>query len=413
MGKRKIEEEEATEGSPSKAELKRLKKEKKAKKKAKKEAKRKAAEAAAAVAAEPAVEAAVESPKKAKKDKKKKKKDKKAKKAKAVTEASDEAAPAAAAAEPEAEPAAEAEAPTVDTGANNPANNPEGITRVFVGNLSWSIDEAGIREFAKPGVITDIHWTTEKATGKFLGRGFLEFENAQQVGAFLEKNGQELMGREIRIDLAQPRQNGKEFTPRKQRPLSEKPEGCTTVFVGNLSFNIEDDNVHQLCKDNGIPAPVNIRWLTDRDSGDFKGCGFIDFGATEAVDQFVKLNGTDLLGRNLRVDYAAARKNTPRAGGRGAKPLSEKPEGCTTVFLGNLSYDIEDDDIHAKAKEVGAGDVKHIRWLTDRESGEFKGCGFVEFYSTEDVDKFATLNGAEVKGRNMRVDFAKPRAPRE
>ena len=32
---------------------------------------------------------------------------------------------------------------------------------------------------------------------------------------------------------------------------------------------------------------TGIRWLNDRESGKFKGCGFIDFADTESVDEFV------------------------------------------------------------------------------------------------------------------------------
>ena len=417
MGKRKIEDEDvAAVTADDKAAKKKAKKEKKAAKKAKKAA------AAAAAAASPAPAPAVEaSPKKEKKDKKKKEKKEKKKKKKKEKKSSDDdsddddvvvktnpVTPAK-----ESAPASDAAVPAE----GNPANNPDGITRVFVGNLSWSVDEDSMRKFAEPGVITDIHWVTEKETGKFLGRGFLEFENAAQAGEFLNKAGQVFMEREIRIDLAQPRQSKSPGSGgRTPRPLSAKPDNCTTVFLGNLSFNIDDADIAKFCEEKSIPAPVNIRWLTDRESGKFRGCGFVEFAATTSVDEFVKHNGAMLLDRALRVDYAEGRKNRNGGGGGGgggARPMSEKPEGCTTVFLGNLSYDIEDDDVHAKAKEVGAGDVKNIRWLTDRESGEFKGCGFVEFYSTEDVDKFATLNGADLKGRSLRVDFAKPRAPRE
>ena len=60
-----------------------------------------------------------------------------------------------------------------------------------------------------------------------------------------------------------------------------------------------------------------------------------------------------------------------------------------------------------------AGEVKQIRWLTDKKSGEFRGCGFVEFYDTDGVDKAILKNGEQLLGRNVRLDYSAPRAPRE
>lgn len=217
------------------------------------------------------------------------------------------------------------------------------------------------------------------------------------------------MGRPILVDYAQPRK--KSGGQREPRPLSERPEGCTTVFLGNLDFNIEEDDVKNFAKDCGEIR--SIRWLTHRDTGDFKGCGFCEFTTSEAVDKFVKLNGKQLKGRAIRIDYAQSKKSGGGGGGgkREPRPLSEKPEGCTTVFCGNLSFDIDESKIHELAKECG--EISKIRWLTDRETQEFKGCGFVEFYDTESVDKFVLLNGKDVMGRSIRIDYAKPRPPRE
>ena len=47
-----------------------------------------------------------------------------------------------------------------------------------------------------------------------------------------------------------------------------------------------------------------MRWLEDKNTGDFKGSGFVDFHEVEAVDKAIKLNGDKLLGRAVRIDYA-------------------------------------------------------------------------------------------------------------
>jgi len=315
------------------------------------------------------------------------------------------AAPAAAAV------AAAPDATTADDGAN---------VKLFLGNLSYDMTDEVIKEFFKDcGTITDVFWLEDKTDGRFLGRGFVTFETLDQARLAHKKKDEEVMGRAILIDYARPRPEGARGggggKQREPRPLSERPEGCTTVFLGNLDFNIEEDDVKKFAKDCGEVS--SIRWLTHRDTGDFKGCGFCEFTTSEAVDEFIKLNGKMLNGRAIRIDYAQKRSNGGGGGGGGGKreprPLSEKPEGCTTVFVGNLSFDITEDAIHGLAKKKECGDVKNIRWLTDRETQEFKGCGFIEFYDTGDVDKFVLANGDDVLGRTIRIDYAKPRPPRE
>ena len=191
-------------------------------------------------------------------------------------------------------------------------------------------------------------------------------------------------------------------------PQSEKPEGCNTLFMGNLSFDIDEEVVKKFFKDCGEIA--NIRWLTDRDSGDFKGCGFVEFSDPASVDAAAAKNGETLAGRNVRLDFAKGRTNSGGGGGGGGgrdRPMSEKPDGCQTMFMGNLSFDIDDDAVKKFFKDCGT--VTTCRWLTDRDSGDFKGCGFIEFDSSEAVDKAAALNGTELMGRNVRLDYAKGR----
>ena len=93
-------------------------------------------------------------------------------------------------------------------------------------------------------------------------------------------------------------------------------------------------------------------------------------------------------------------------------PLQAKPEGCTTLFAGNLNFNIDDDAMKEFFK--GCGEVSSIRWLTDKDTGDFKGCGFIEFADPDTaLDKAAALNGTALMGRDVRLDYAAPRAPRQ
>merc|ERR1712060_662738 len=183
------------------------------------------------------------------------------------------------------------------------------------------------------------------------------------------------------------------------------------VFVGNLSYDIDDEKCKEFFKEVG--ELTDIFWLTDRESGDFKGCGFLSFATAEMADKAVEqMAGKELMGRPLKIDWAEERKGGKKKGGRVPdgvnNPLSERPDNCYSVFLGNLDFNITEDDVKKHFKECG--ELKNIRWM--QKDGEFKGAGFVEFETTEAVDKAVKLCGKEIIGRAARVDYAKPRAPR-
>merc|ERR1719317_657942 len=90
-------------------------------------------------------------------------------------------------------------------------------------------------------------------------------------------------------------------------------------------------------------------------------------------------------------------------------PLSDRPENCTTVFLGNLDFKITEDDVRNHFNDCGK--LKDIRWI--EKDGNFKGAGFAEFESVEGADNAVKLCGKEIIGRAARVDYAKDRPPRD
>uniref|UniRef100_A0A7S2G9K3 RRM domain-containing protein n=1 Tax=Octactis speculum TaxID=3111310 RepID=A0A7S2G9K3_9STRA len=192
----------------------------------------------------------------------------------------------------------------------------------------------------------------------------------------------------------------------------DNPTGTLEVFMGNLSFDIDDAGVQAAFESCG--KVTNCKWLTDRESGKFRGCGFIAFDSAEAAGKAVGMNGTEVLGRPVKVDFAKGKSDA--GGGKGGKggqtrEMQPKPDGCNTLFAGNLSFDIDDDAVHAFFKDCG--EISSIRWLTDRETGDFKGCGFFEFSDPDaSLDSAAKKNGESLLGRPVRLDFATPRAQR-
>ncbi|EEY62307.1 uncharacterized protein PITG_14249 [Phytophthora infestans T30-4] len=76
-----------------------------------------------------------------------------------------------------------------------------------------------------------------------------------------------------------------------------------------------------------------------------------------------------------------------------------------SVFVGNIPYDVTEDMLKEIFSE--AGSVMNFRLVTDRETGKPKGYGFCEYADgATALSAMRNLNGYEINGRNLRVDFA-------
>lgn len=85
--------------------------------------------------------------------------------------------------------------------------NPETKT-VFVGNLSFKTDEGSIREFFDGcGNIDDIR-VAMGHDGKSKGFAHLEFDSVESASKAMRKNGENLDGRDVRVDFSAPRREG-------------------------------------------------------------------------------------------------------------------------------------------------------------------------------------------------------------
>jgi RNA recognition motif-containing protein len=88
------------------------------------------------------------------------------------------------------------------------------------------------------------------------------------------------------------------------------------LFIGGLPFSTSTDELGELFKQ--IPGVENVAIVTDRDTGQSRGFGFVEMATSEAADQAVqKFNGTTLGGRTLTVEIA--KPSAPRNGGGGAR----------------------------------------------------------------------------------------------
>jgi len=81
------------------------------------------------------------------------------------------------------------------------------------------------------------------------------------------------------------------------------------------------------------------------------------------------------------------------------------------IYVGNLSFDSNDQDLAAVFKEFG--DVASATVVMDRDTGRSRGFGFVEMSDDSAAMKaIQGVNGKEIDGRALNVNEARPREPR-
>lgn len=81
------------------------------------------------------------------------------------------------------------------------------------------------------------------------------------------------------------------------------------------------------------------------------------------------------------------------------------------IYVGNLAYSVTESDLKEAFSEFG--EVTSVNLVMDKFSGQSKGFGFVEMPNNSEADAaIKGLNERAIKGRNIKVNQAKPRTER-
>ena len=88
------------------------------------------------------------------------------------------------------------------------------------------------------------------------------------------------------------------------------------LFVGNLSFNTTENDLHDAFAAHGTVVEANL--MMDRMSGRPRGFGFVTMSTPEEAQKAIEaLNGKEIDGRALTVNIARPREERPGGGGGG------------------------------------------------------------------------------------------------
>ena len=213
--------------------------------------------------------------------------------------------------------------------------------RLFIGGLPREVGTEELRAlFAEHGDMTDCIVLTDD-NGVNRGFGFVTYSDKSHADAAAAKlNGHKINGRKIGVrDADSDDKKGK-------KEKRKDPEGLK-LYIGNLPFKATEENIKAMF--NGI-ATVNDLVIATSGDGKPKGFAFAFVKETDKGDEIVsKLNGSELLGRRIKVDVSPAGK---KGGDGNKKPqASDNSDGKSNRELQALREEEEDSKKRSRRRQ--------------------------------------------------------------
>ncbi|MUM77549.1 RNA-binding protein [Pseudodesulfovibrio sp. F-1] len=83
-----------------------------------------------------------------------------------------------------------------------------------------------------------------------------------------------------------------------------------SIYVGNIPFSVTENDIRDLFGAHG--RVVSVKLVEDRETGRFRGFGFVEMDDADALAAIEALDGKDMGGRTLKVNEARPREPRPR-----------------------------------------------------------------------------------------------------
>ncbi|KAK0626905.1 hypothetical protein B0T14DRAFT_511296, partial [Immersiella caudata] len=175
------------------------------------------------------------------------------------------------------------------------------------------------------------------------------------------------------------------------------------VWIGNLRFNATKTELRKWLVDNSggaitdelitrvhMPNTRPAEGAPKPKTSENRGFAYVDFATFEANVAAIALSETELAGRKLLIKDAksfdgrpkkeVAEEGTAAEGGAAATEVKKK-NPSTKIFVGNLAFQVTEDDLRAHFEKCGP--IRWIKVATFEDTGKCKGYGWVNFEEAE------------------------------
>ncbi|KAF6086722.1 RNA binding motif protein 28 [Phyllostomus discolor] len=309
--------------------------------------------------------------------------------------------------------------------------------RLIIRNLSFKCSEDDLKTvFAQYGAVLEVS-IPRKPDGKMRGFAFVQFKNLLEAGKALKSmNMKEIKGRMIAVDWAVAKDKYKS-TQSASAPAEKRPE----------------PKHQQLGKENGRKAEGRGEEDGDDDGHMEEEEGGDDDDDDDDEEEEEEKKKESKVAKPVQIHKRAAKRAVPTEsseedpseedsdledsdGGDGGEELArsdtdtegQEDEGVQvskkkkrklpsdvnegkTVFIRNLSFDSEEEDLGELLQQFG--DLKYVRIVLHPDTEHSKGCAFAQFMTQEAAQKClaaaspeAEGGGLKLDGRQLKVDLA-------
>merc|ERR1719509_96815 len=263
--------------------------------------------------------------------------------------------------------------------------------KLFLGGLSQETTEKDLKAIFKEfGTIIDCKVMRDGDTGLSRGFGFVTYACSFMTEAALDKAPFDIQGSKITPKKATPdapryKQNNVEFNA----TLDKACDGKRSIFIGALRDNISEEELEQYFS--GFGRVVRACKLTDKETGEKRRYGFVDFADFGVVRKVMNITKHYIKGKRIRIDLT--------------RPRIEFSHQTKTVYVGGLEDGIDDAELHTYFSEFGF--VTRALRIPDKDGPKRK-FGFVDFDDYDAVDIVVSQREHYIEGHRVRVELALP-----
>ncbi len=202
-------------------------------------------------------------------------------------------------------------------------------------------------------------------------------------------------------DEADEEEDGKAKDDKKKK----KERSEHGVWIGNLRFTVTKAELRQWLVDNSggsitddaitrvhMPTTKPAAGPGPKKAPENRGFAYVDFATFDANVAAIALSETEWYRRKLLIKDSKSFEGRPKK----EEPAPVRPDGTSTkagasdapavagstkIFVGNLAFNVTEDDLHAHFEKCGK--IRWIKVATFEDSGKCKGYGWVNFEDAE------------------------------